>query len=340
MNNQQKQIKKLKNNNYVRQQKRSKQILNQKNFAQIAQEDVETARRVGSYKNKIVIMLCVMALLPSVWSIAMLYQLSDLENQVNLLVNEKKSAIESEMVTGQNVTAFGEKEETQVVDSNETALEESNRVYLTFDDGPTEYTQEILDILEKYNAKATFFVVGKEGESAKNAYQSILKAGHTIGIHSYTHEYNQIYSSLDAFMEDVTKTSDLIYEATGVRTKLYRFPGGSANTVCATSKEDLIRWLDGEGYVYYDWNALSGDAVTKGLSPATLVKNVMDGVTKHQNGTSIVLMHDLATRHNMVEALEPLLQRLVKDGYKIDKPLTEEVTPIQQKKLEDVIYNE
>ena len=338
MNKQQKQIEKLKNNNHVRQQKRSKQILKQKNFAQIAKEDVETARKVGSFKTKIVLMLCIMALLPSFFSIAMFYQLADLENQVNEMVNERSSSVQTELVTGEEVIASGQKGDAE--EPLSTSQTESNRVYLTFDDGPTSQTQEILDILEKYNAKATFFVVANESDEAIQAYKNIVEAGHTIGIHSYTHEYTEIYSSLEAFQKDVTRMADMIYNITGVRTRLYRFPGGSANTVCATSKEELIRWLDAEGYIYYDWNALSGDAVTKGLSTTTLVNNVMDGVNKKKNGASIVLMHDLATRHNMVEALEPLLQRLQEEGYQVDEPLTEEVTPIQQKKLEDIINNE
>lgn len=330
MDKQQKRIEKVRRNIHAKQQKRAKQILKQDKFTQITMEEIEAGKRVKSYKNKILVMFGVLALVPAVWSMFLLYQMDLLEERINQMVAQKNESVLIQETAGENVEASGEKETLQ-------EPQETNRVYITFDDGPSQNTEEILEILDQYNAKATFFVVGKSDVESKKIYNEIIAAGHTIGIHSYTHEYSQIYASLEAFQKDVMEMSDFIYDVTGVRTNLYRFPGGSANSVAATDVNELITWLDQQGYVYYDWNALSGDAVTKGLSTTTLVNNVMDGVSKNKTVPSIVLLHDLSARHNMVEALPQLLEQLQEKGYEFDQPLTQDVTPIQQKKVEDVL---
>lgn len=298
------------------------------------QETVRRRKRINRYKNIIVGILCLISVAPAVFSVFLLYQVTDMEQQVSYLAGQKDAADSVKMsqtreTAGDDVTASGDKEDSI------QQMQDGRRVYLTFDDGPSKQTDEILEILERNQVKATFFVIGHTDSQSMEEYKKIVEQGHGIGIHSYTHEYDKIYSSLEAFQQDVTSMSDLIYAATGVRTHLYRFPGGSANSVCNTSMEELIRWLGNEGYIYYDWNALNGDAVTKNLSVDTLIRNVMKNVelNRKNNQTSIVLMHDLEARHNTVEALEPLIQRLKAEGYVMDEPITEDVEPIQQKKL-------
>lgn len=299
--------------------------------AQLNRERVKRRNRINLYKNTIIVLLCVVSVAPALFSMYLLYQVSDIERQVSFLANQQDASDSVKLedavdADGKEVKASGEKSANMIVNPGQ-------RVYLTFDDGPSANIDEILDILAGEEVKATFFVVGKTDEASMAAYKKIVEQGHGIGIHSYTHEYDKIYASLEAFQMDVNSMSDLIYAATGVRTHLYRFPGGSANSVCETSMDKLIRWLNKEGYIYYDWNALNGDAVTKDLSPKTLVSNIMKNVKQNrENGTdSTVLMHDLVNKHNTVESLKPLIDRLKGDGYVLDQPLSEDVNPIQQK---------
>ena len=106
----------------------------------------------------------------------------------------------------------------------------AHEVYLTFDDGPSIYTEEILDILDEYQVKATFFVVGKESDAAKEALRDIVARGHTLGMHSYSHKYSELYASEEAFEADFLKLQGYLEDVTGVKSKVYRFPGGSSNT--------------------------------------------------------------------------------------------------------------
>ena len=301
-------------------------------------------RRINRYKNIIVTLICAISLAPAAFSMYLLYQVAGLEDQVEQLAGQHR-AQQAHYLTAvketqnQEVKASGEKEEVSEQTTEESkeqdTVEAGKRVYLTFDDGPSANLDEILSILKKEKVKATFFVVGKTDEQSMEGYRKIVKQGHQIGIHSYTHEYKTIYASLEAFQEDVTKMSDLIYEATGVRTKLYRFPGGSSNTVSKTPIKELADWLSEEGYIYYDWNALNGDAVTKDLSVQTLIDNIMGSVERNTKNkkNSTVLMHDLVNKHNTVESLTPLIEQLKSKGYVMDKALDETVPPVQQKKF-------
>lgn len=301
------------------------------------QEHIKRRKRIQLYKNFIVVLICTFSLMPTLFSVYLLAQLTQMEQEVAMIAGKKQVAGSvqyslTEEASGQQVDGSGEKGIT----GNTTAVEPGERVYLTFDDGPSENTADILDILEKNGVKATFFVTGHTDQESMQQYKAIVAHGHGIGIHSYTHDYSKMYSSLRAFQEDVNSMSDLIYAATGVRTHMYRFPGGSANTVSATDVNVFMNWLDSEGYIYYDWNALNGDAVTQNLAVSTLVQNVMTNVTKNREKKedSIVLMHDMTVRDNTVESLQPLIDKLKAEGYQLDQPLTEEVAPVQQKVLE------
>ncbi len=205
----------------------------------------------------------------------------------------------------------------------------TKKVYLTFDDGPSEYTDEILDILKEENVKATFFVVARD-ESYYDAYRRIVAEGHTLAMHSYTHVYSSVYASLDSFKEDVDSLHDLLYDVTGVDVKYYRFPGGSSNTVSKVDIQSCIQYLDEQGYTYFDWNSLNGDAVTENLTPDELNANVMKYV-RGNTGDSIVLMHDLSTKHATVEALEDLIHTLKEEGYELC-PIDENTTPVHHVK--------
>ena len=200
-------------------------------------------------------------------------------------------------------------------------------VYLTFDDGPSIYTNDILDILAEYDVKATFFVIGKTDDESKEAYRRIVEEGHTIGMHSYSHNYNQIYKSIEDFDKDFTNLWDLLYDIIGYRLKIYRFPGGSANQVNPDGMEKFIRYLNDKSVVYFDWNVENKDATGIRYTKEELIDNVLTDVARKKR--SIVLMHDSSAKGTTVESLAELIETLLSEGASI-LPLTQEVPPIQQ----------
>ena len=183
-------------------------------------------------------------------------------------------------------------------------------VYLTFDDGPGQYTQELLDVLAKYNVKATFFVTGNGDPSLIAAeYQ----AGHAIGVHTYTHNYDAIYASEDAFFADYERMQAVIVEQTGQRTTLMRFPGGSSNTVSDFNPGVMTRLtqqVTAQGYQYFDWNVSSGDAGST-TDTEQVAKNIIAGIEKHD--VSIVLQHDI--KGFSVDAVEEVIKWGLDNGY-------------------------
>lgn len=197
-----------------------------------------------------------------------------------------------------------------------STVSNGKKVYLTFDDGPSIYTGEILDILKANDVKATFFCVYNDDRSVWPYYSRIVEEGHTLGMHSYSHVYDTVYASRDSFVEDVTKIHDFLYEQTGVDCKFYRFPGGSSNTVSNVDIQTLMEYLYSEGITYYDWNALSGDAVDASLSAEQLNENIL-GYVRNNPGDSVVLMHDLKNGYATVEGLQDLIDTLQAEGYEL-----------------------
>jgi peptidoglycan/xylan/chitin deacetylase (PgdA/CDA1 family) len=200
-----------------------------------------------------------------------------------------------------------------------TVYPDSKVVYLTFDDGPRGQTMRLLEILKKYNVKATFFVVDTGNYKTMKA---ITDAGHAIGMHSVTHDYNKIYASEEAFFNDLYKMQSIIKNATGVTTTLMRFPGGSSNAVSRFNPGIMTRLtkaVTDQGFQYFDWNASSGDAGgvsgTRAEKTAQVVQNVMDDVTKNfkSRNYAIVLQHD--TYDYSVDAVEEIIVRCLNEGY-------------------------
>ena len=188
---------------------------------------------------------------------------------------------------------------------------EEKVIYLTFDDGPTKYTQDLLDILEKNDVKATFFVVGRQH---LDMITKIHDAGHSIGIHSLTHEYKTIYASVDAYFDDLNKMDEIIYEKAGIHTKLVRFPGGSSNTVSKNYNKGIMTTLAKEltdkGYVYFDWNVSSGDA-GEVKTTNEVYKNVINGIKGKKN--AIVLQHD--SHKFSIDAVQDIITWGKANGY-------------------------
>ncbi len=215
--------------------------------------------------------------------------------------------------------------DSEIEESAGRVRKNTKRVYLTFDDGPSIYTGQILDILNANDVKATFFVIGKD-EKYYDYYRRIVDEGHTLGMHSYTHKYEELYESTESFADEVDKLQSLLVEVTGVESHVFRFPGGSSNNVARLPIENYIAYLNEHNINYYDWNALSGDAVNGSLSPEQLVNNIMKDV--RNNKDSIVLMHDLQNVHATVESLQMLIDTLKSEGYEI-LPIDENTPLIQ-----------
>lgn len=232
-----------------------------------------------------------------------LFQLDEKMEQLQGSLTQEVLAVDTVEIV-ENNTLF-DIVETELLSEENVSLK---KVYLTFDDGPSANTFKILDILKEYDIKATFFVNGKESEYAQRAYKQIVEDGHTLGLHSYSHDYNVIYASLDAYVEDLIRLQDYLYELTGVRSKYVRFPGGSSNTISKVSMLELIEYLDDNGFVYYDWNISSGDSSATNLSVDKIVANCTDNIKLFN--TSIVLLHDATNKANVVEALPKIIEKI------------------------------
>lgn len=198
--------------------------------------------------------------------------------------------------------------------------------YLTFDDGPSKNTAKILDILDRYNVKATFFV--KYNSGYEKTYKEIVKRGHTIALHSYTHDYAKIYRSTSAYYNDLNKLSDYIEKVTGVESKILRFPGGSSNTIsrsyCRGIMSTLTKSVQNNGYRYYDWNVDSGDADGGTVSEAKIISNIKNRCGSQKQ--AVILMHDAASKTTTVAALPEIIEYLKSKGYDI-QPITQN-TPV------------
>lgn len=184
-------------------------------------------------------------------------------------------------------------------------------VYLTFDDGPGSYTGDILNVLDKYNVKATFFVTNQF-----SSYQSLIKkefeSGHAVAVHTYTHNYKYIYSSLDNYLQDFYNMNQVIYEQTGVYSKIFRFPGGSSNTISRFNKgimSEIVNKMNELGYYYFDWNVDSMDTSLKDANK--IAETVIREMEKLPY--SVVLMHDIKPAN--IESVDKIISYGLENGY-------------------------
>ncbi|WP_418622878.1 polysaccharide deacetylase family protein [Waltera sp.] len=246
----------------------------------------------------------------------------ELQTLLQQLQEQKSTPVQTPQIQEDSSGA----EASEPVAEESSGQEEIHKVYLTFDDGPSIYTNDILDILDSYNVKATFFVVGKEETNAEEALQRIVDEGHTLGMHSYSHKYKELYESMDSFTQDFARIRDSIYQATGVESVCYRFPGGSSNTVSEIDMHDFIDYLDSQGVEYYDWNVSSGDGGSMKLSTDTLLENCTKDIDTRD--TSIILLHDSAEKPTTVEALPDIIENILARPDTVILPITENTRPI------------
>lgn len=330
---------------------------NEKNFeSENLTENDYNRKNVEAIKKFIITALLMMFVVPILFSIYLVVRVNNIDERIeNLIMDMRKdyafaatdSDAERLVKSDLDNDALDDIEKSDKYDnellSNSFASEEGiadvpdtpaisngKKVYLTFDDGPNKYTDELLDILKEKNVKATFFVVYNPDENTWHDYKRIIDEGHTLGMHSYTHIYDEIYASKEAFMSDVSKLHTFLYEQTGIDCQYYRFPGGSSNTVSDVDIQVLISYLNNNGITYFDWNALSGDALTNSMTPEELNETILQYVRTNE-GDSIVLMHDLSTNHATVDSIADLVDTLRAEGYELC-PIDETTVPVQHVK--------
>ncbi len=319
------------------------------------------SRNVRRLKKYIILMLLLAAVIPVVLCIILLTRVFALEETIGMMseqlndltwivagqqeeLEELTAAVHVRIKAGPAVTGRGSRqvvpvqggavspEQDGAVQGEPEQVEESgqqplHRVYLTFDDGPSIYTDDILEILDRYDVKATFFVVGKESESDREALTMIVDGGHTLGMHSYSHKYAELYQSVEDFADDFVKLQSYLYEVTGVECRFYRFPGGSSNTVSRIDMQEFADYLESQDVQYFDWNISSGDAGSVLLSADALVRNSTRGI--RQNDVSIILFHDSGDKPTTVEALPTIIENILAMEDTVILPITEDTEPVQ-----------
>ena len=204
--------------------------------------------------------------------------------------------------------------ELYVLPSEKETISE-NTVYLTFDDGPSPVTGQVLDVLKRYQVKGTFFVVGQNLKTAagQEMIRRMLREGHSLGMHSDTHRYRKIYASVEAWLDDFAAVHQRISDITGQQTAIFRFPGGSINIYNASLYQELIAEMTRRGYVYFDWNVSVGDISLSPQRAEALFANV---VTRSSGDSRVViLMHDSATKAETVKALPKIIEHYRSKGY-------------------------
>lgn len=321
--------------------------------SEVLQNQRKRRKRIGRIKNTIICIISGWILVSMILIICLFVRTISLEKKIDNLITinsggsdaaynlNGNQVMEGNMVSGTETkeaedggqSAYAKPPSVGIDDADNLAeAGDIHKVYLTFDDGPSETTGEILDILSGYGLKATFFVTGKEDEESQELYCRIAEEGHTLGMHSYSNKYSVIYQSEEAFAEDYTRLKDYLYEVTGMECNYYRFPGGSSNQISNVSMDHFIRYLNGQGSTYYDWNVSAGDAASA-YSAEEIVENVTEDVVKYK--TSVVLLHDSADKSATVEALGPLIEELQALGAEI-LPIDEDTQVIQYVKADSV----
>ncbi|MGG1660381.1 exo-beta-N-acetylmuramidase NamZ domain-containing protein [Brevibacillus sp. NRS-1366] len=208
--------------------------------------------------------------------------------------------------------------------------------YLTFDDGPSPITPLVLDTLKKHQVKATFFIVGRNVPGNEAILKRIISEGHAVGGHTYSHDYRVAYKSKDAFFADLEKGNQLIEKATGVKPTVFRYPGGSTNSVSLkyqdpklyNEQQPVMKAIKEEankrGYIFIDWNVTNGDARSNHYTAAGALANIKQQVKSQKE--IVILMHDASTKAPTAQALPEVISFLKAKGYRFDVITSEHPT--------------
>ena len=306
-------------------------------------------KREAKLKKMIIGLVITLIANPTILCIVIVVKLVVIKGKVNNILDEKSKLENTTEYSEESSSSSGEDTSEQVTQSNtEDTTQQSTEeqtttpvvveplpdgkyAYLTFDDGPSSNTMQILDILDNYGVKATFFVNGHTGEVMEERYRAIVDRGHAIALHTYSHDYSNVYGGLDKFEQEIDSPRNYIKEVTGVDTTLFRFPGGSSNSRTDDIKP-YIQWLNDNGYSYWDWNCSSGDATGTKPSAEQIVANCLVQADAGYKSL-VILMHDTKPKDTTVEALPALIEALQARGYEIIA-IDERSTPVQHRKLQ------
>ena len=291
-----------------------------------AAEAAYRKKRVKRIKKIIVGTAIVLLLLPTIMCLFLLVKVHSLEKQIETITKVSDSGVVKAQEKEVKTTKAPKKASTAEPTIKPTDDTTTKKVYLTFDDGPGSQTGKILDILKKNHVKATFFVTGKEDASSKKIYQRIVKEGHTLAMHSYSHIQDVIYDSKEAFEKDLKQINGCLYEATGVHTKFNPCPVGSSTQNTSLPIQNFIDVLKKNHYLYLDWNVISPDINNANATKEQVVTGVMQGVDAYD--TAVVLMYDVADKPMTVKALPSIIKQIKAKNYEL-LPVDESMILIQ-----------
>ena len=297
---------------------------------ELIEEQRKRRKRIARMKSTIIFSIAGWMVVSFVCIIVLFVMLVNLNSKVNkyekLLTNiEESTEPEAKQDNSDVVTGID-------TDDNFFSEGDQRKVYLTFDCVPGDNTNQILDQLAAKNVKATFFVSGDDSGASDTIYKRIVDEGHTIGLHSFSNTYSDIYGSKESFINDLNKIHDYIYNVTGVDCRLYRFPNGSRNEISDVDMIELVSYLNSKGYIYYDWNVSAGDAASEYTSDS-LISNVINGITNYK--TSVVLLHDDSNKSTTVETIAPLIDAINEMDAEI-LPIDEDTYVVQYIKADSV----
>lgn len=204
-------------------------------------------------------------------------------------------------------------------------------IYLTFDDGPCSTQKQLLDVLDQYNVKATIFASAQfyNDEEIVSELKDAHDRGHTVSVHTYSHDYHEIYASVEAYLNDFNKMNELVKKATGENTQIYRHPGGSNTGYNEDIRNELFKEMNGRGFVYYDWDIGNGDS--EGYDMSGQIDRIMGNVVYYDR--AILLMHNTPDKDSTIQSLHTIIPQLLDMGYEF-RAMDATVPYVQYAKLE------
>lgn len=288
-------------------------------------------KRVRRIKRIIILLIVFLLAVPSALCVWLLIRVNDMEARMDRILSTRVAVASGPAVTAPPTPTVEVVTGPAVATGAAASQEEEKpgkgkKVYLTFDDGPGPNTEKILDILKKNDIKATFFVTGKKDDFSTQMYKRIVEEGHTLGMHSYSHVYDEIYDSKEAFSQDLERLYEYLHDVTGVYSEFYRFPGGSSVQDTQVPIEDLIGVLEEKKITYLDWNVLSPDIRDSAVGKKQMVKEILADVKKYD--TSVVVFYDTQTQPMTVKALPAVIRALKRNEYEI-LPVDADTAPIR-----------
>lgn len=199
---------------------------------------------------------------------------------------------------------------------NDSVQSDKKIAYLTFDDGPSDNTREVLEILGKYDIKATFFMIaGSVTPDRYDLIKEMIDQGHVVGIHTYSHNYKKIYASVKDYLDDFYLAYTRMYEVTGAQPVVFRFPGGSYNKYMKGIRKQVMAEMERRGFLYYDWQVSAEDSIGK-PTRASITRNVLKDFKRYNK--PIILMHDSSVNDVTVLSLESIIKTIKEAGYTFD----------------------